>query len=40
MAWAQMGERDGNATYRTRIIDTIYRMTDEELDARMNIMKL
>ena len=39
-AWAQMGERDGNATYRTRIIDAIYRMTGEELAARMNITKL
>ena len=36
----QMGERDGNATYRTRIIDAVYCMTDEELAARMNIMKL
>ena len=40
IAWAQMGERDGNATYRTRIIDAIYRMTGEELAARMNITKL
>ena len=40
IAWAQMGERDGNATYRTRILDAIYRMTDEELDARMNIKKI
>ena len=40
IAWAQMGERDGNATYRTRIIDAIYRMTSEEFDARMNITKL
>ena len=40
IAWAQMGERDGNATYRTCIIDSIYRMTAEELAARMNITKL
>ena len=40
IAWARMGERDGNATYRTRIIDAIYRMTGEELAARMNITKL
>ena len=40
IAWVQMGERDGNATYRTRIIDAVYCMTDEELAARMNIMKL
>ena len=40
IAWAQMGERDGNATYRTRIIDAIYRMTGEEFDARMNIKKV
>jgi len=35
-----MEEYDGNATYRTRIIDAIYRMTGEELAARMNITKL
>lgn len=40
IAWARMGERDGNATYRTCIIDSIYRMTAEELAARMNITKL
>lgn len=40
IAWAQMGERDGNAAYRTRIIDAIYRMTGEELATRMNIKKI
>ncbi len=40
LAWAQMGERDGNATYRTRIIDAIYRMTSEEFSAHMNIKKI
>ena len=40
IAWAQMRERDGNATYRTRIIDAIYRMNAEALNARMNITKL
>ena len=40
IAWAQMGERDGNATYRMRIIDAIYRMTSEELSKHMNITKL
>ena len=40
IAWAQMGERDGNATYRTRIIDSIYCMTDEELSAHSRITKL
>ena len=40
IAWAQMGACDGNATYRTRIIDAIYRMTDEELSKHMNITKL
>ena len=40
IAWAQMGERDGNATYRTRIIDAIYRMTTEELATHMKITKL
>ena len=40
IAWAQMGERDGNATYRTRIIDSIYCMMDEELSAHSRITKL
>jgi len=40
IAWVQMRERDGNATYRTRIIDAIYRMTSEELSKHMNITKL
>lgn len=40
IAWVQMGECDGNATYRTRIIDAIYRMTGEELAAHARITKL
>ena len=40
IACAQMGERDGNAAYRTRIIDAIYHIAGEELAARMNITKL
>ena len=40
LAWARMGEHDGNAVYRTRIIDSIYRMTDEELSAHSRITKL
>ena len=40
IAWTQMGERDGNATYRMRIIDAIYCMTSEELSKHMNITKL
>ena len=40
IAWARMEEYDGNATYRTRIIDTIYRMTGEELSAHSRITKL
>ena len=40
IAWAQMEKCDGNATYRTRIIDAIYRMNAEALNARMNITKL
>ena len=40
IACAQMGERDGNATYRTRIIDSIYCMMDEELSAHSRITKL
>ena len=40
LAWERMGEHEGNASYRTRIIDSIYRMTDEELSKHMNITKL
>ena len=39
LAWERMGERDGNAAYRTKMIDAIYRMTTSELTARMNITK-
>ena len=39
-AWARMEEHDGNATYRTRIIDSIYRMTAEELATHMKITRL
>ena len=40
LAWARMEEHDGNATYRTRIIDSIYCMTDEELAVHRKIRKL
>ena len=40
LAWSRMEEYDGNATYRTRMIDSIYCMTDAELAARANITKL
>jgi len=40
LAWDRMGEHDGNASYRTRIIDSIYCMTDEELAAHASITKL
>ena len=40
IAWVQMREHDGNATYRTRIIDVIYRMTTEELATHMKITRL
>ena len=40
LAWERMGEHEGNASYRTRIIDSIYRMTDEELSAHSRITKL
>ena len=39
-AWAQMGARDGNATYRMRIIDAVYCMTGEELSKQMKVTKL
>ena len=32
IGWSRMQERDGNATYRNRIIDAIYNMTGEELE--------
>lgn len=40
LAWECMREHEGNASYRTRIIDSIYRMTDEELSAHSRITKL
>ena len=40
IAWARMEEHDGNATYRTHIIDSIYRMTAEELATHMKITRL
>ncbi len=40
LAWERMREHEGNASYRTRIIDSIYRMTSEELSKHMNITKL
>ena len=32
IGWSRMQEGDGNATYRNRIIDSIYNMTGEELE--------
>ena len=40
LAWSRMVAHEGNASYRTRIIDSIYRMTDEELAAHWKIAKL
>lgn len=40
IAWAQMAEHEGNATYRTRIIDAVYRMTGEMLATHSKIAKL
>ena len=40
LAWARMGEHEGNASYRTRIIDSIYCMTDEDLSGHSRITKL
>lgn len=40
LAWARMHECDGNAAYRTRIIDAIDRMTGDDLKEYMKITKL
>lgn len=40
LAWARMNEYDGNAAYRTRIIDAIDRMTGDDLKEYMKITKL
>ena len=32
IGWERMQEGDGNATYRNRIIDSIYNMTGGELE--------
>lgn len=32
-AYARMGERDGNSSYRNYIIDAVFRLTPEELEA-------
>ena len=32
IGWSRMQEGDGNATYRTRIIDAVYQMTGEDLE--------
>lgn len=37
VAWSRMQEGDGNATYRSRIIDAVYNMTGEQLDAGARI---
>lgn len=36
IAWKNMGDSDGNSTYRNRIIDAIYKMTEEELESGAN----
>ncbi len=33
ISWGLMAETDGNSTYRNRIIDTIYNMTPDTLEA-------
>ena len=40
LAWAHMNEYDGNAAYRTRIIDAIDRITGDDLKEYMKITKL
>lgn len=32
IAWSHMNKEDGNATYRNRIIDTLFNMSGEELE--------
>ena len=32
LAWAKMQPGEGNATYRSRIIDAIFNLTGEELE--------
>lgn len=34
IAWENMKDGDGNATYRNRIIDAIYNMTEQDLERR------
>lgn len=36
IAWKNMKDDDGNATYRNRIIDAIYNMTTEDLERGAN----
>lgn len=36
LAWKRMQKGDGNATYRNRIIDAIYRMSGEDLEKGAN----
>lgn len=36
IAWKRMQPGDGNATYRNRIIDSIYNMTGEEFEQEAN----
>ncbi|MCX4270486.1 MAG: hydroxyethylthiazole kinase [Lachnospiraceae bacterium] len=36
VAWERMEKGDGNASYRNRIIDAVYRMSGEELERRAN----
>ena len=35
-AWKNMKDGEGNATYRNRIIDAVYNMTEEELERGAN----
>ena len=40
IGFARMQEGDGNSTYRNRIIDAVYNMTEEELErgARYEVL--
>ncbi|MFC2743250.1 MAG: hydroxyethylthiazole kinase [Selenomonas artemidis] len=40
IAWSRMGAGDGNAAYRTKIIDAIYRMDEETLRRHAKVERL
>ena len=40
IAWSRMGAGDGNAAYRTKIIDAVYRMDEETLRRHAKVERL